>query len=284
MKNTFLIIIALGLAIVAASAGEDSRLMHVYPLYTAEAAAVVSMVESVLGPAAKVIYDKPNGRLLILATAEEHKQVADVLTQVNVAPMNIRIEVTTDESEQQELSSFGVSGDGTVTVDDSGTSVSGTVRPRASQRSGRRGRAVKQTLLLQSGGEAVLHVGEEVPYADWIMQYGVNQGYLPQVVTMREVGALLHVQARVIGDGPLMTLKLTPELTGVSDTGAQSITFTRLSTDITVQDGQTLDIGGLTSNVEFYEKFLMGLDRGGNRRALTIKVTPHIEAPAKPAS
>lgn len=268
-----------------ASADADSRVMQIYPLYTPDAAATISVVESVLGAEGRVIYDKPNVRLLVVATEEQQKNVAEILGQLNVPPANIRIEVAMDESLQEKMLSLGVDTEGQVVIDGGNADVNATVTPHVSNRSSRRGRTMKQSLLLQSGGEAVLHIGEEVPYAEWIVNYGVSQGYFPQYVQMREVGAVLRVQARVIGDGPLISLKLTPEISGMSDSGQQTLQFTRLSTDVTVEDGQTLDLGGLSENSEFFQKFLIGLDRNGSQRALTLKVTPRIErmsgAPSK---
>lgn len=259
---------------------QDGRVMQAYPLYTRDAAALISMVEAVSGTDGRVIYDKPNGRLLVLATADAQVDVADVIRQLNVPPVNVRIEVAVEESKQEQLVAMGVEGGADVVIVEDTVNVDASVRPYAQRRSDRHGRTTRQTLLLQSGGEATLHIGEEVPNADWLVQYGINQGYMMRALELREVGAILRVQARVIGEGPLISLKLTPEITGLADGGKETIQFTRLSTDITVQDGQTVDIGGLTENSEFYSRFLVGMDRNGKRRSLAITVTPRIERPA----
>lgn len=270
------------MAMAMGSVAADNRVMETYPLYTPEVAVVVSVAESVASPGSRVLYDKTGGRLLILATAEDHVRLREVLNGINQPLPNVRIEVSIKESGQQELSSIGVSGEGTVVVTDDDTEVSGTVKPRVQSRAERRSRGVKQTLLLQSGGEAVLRVGEEVPNAEWLTSYGQQQGYAPVIVETREVGAVLRVHARVIGDGPLISLKLTPEFTEIGKDGVQGLIFTRLSTDVTVEDGATISLGGLDENSEFFSRFLIGADREGKRRALTITLTPHIEHPAAP--
>lgn len=278
MKRSFFGVLLFGM-LAATTFAADARRMEVYPLYTSDAASVVSALQMVMGPDAKVIYDKGGVRLLVLAGDSDQQQAKDLLAKLNVPPVNVRVEIAIDESSEQQLSSIGISGGGDVVVTGDGVQASGSVQPRVEDRRKRRKQSNKQTLLLQSGTDAVLHVGQEVPYAEWLVHYGCSQGYAPKAIEMREVGALLRVQARVIGDGPLVSLKLTPELSGLTAEGAQTISFTRLSTDVTLQDGQTINLGGLNENAEFYDKFLVGLDRSGRRRALSISVTPHIEAP-----
>jgi hypothetical protein len=273
-------VVALAVAIPAVAA--DDRVMQPYVLYTPEVATMVSLVESVVSPGSKVLYDKSGGRLLVLAMPEDHARVQEMLKDINQPLANIRIEVSTEEAGQEQLDQIGVSGSGEVVVDSDGARVEGQVTPRADSRRNRRQKDTRQSVLLQSGGEAVLRVGEEVPFAEWLVGYGHNQGYAVQAVETREVGAVLRVQARVIGNGPLISLKLTPEITGMTDGRPGTIQYTRLSTDVTVEDGQTLSLGGLTEHSEFFERFLVGVDREGRRRTLTLTVTPHIERPTAP--
>ncbi len=272
-------VLAAGLLTLAATAETDRRVMQAYPLFTPEVVAMISVAESVLGPGSRVIHDRTNGRLLVLATDDDHARLRETLEAINQPPVNIRIEVAIEEDEREQLTAVGVSGDAEVRVEDDRVEARGRVAPRIQARDDRRRRTMRQTLLLQSGGEAVLHIGEEAPQVEWLVRYGDVHGDAVRVASPRETGALLRVQARVIGDGPLISLKLTPEVTARGEGGPERYRFTRLSTDITVSDGQAIRLGGLEENSEFYRRFLIGIDRQGAQRALTIVLTPRIEAP-----
>jgi len=266
----------------SANAGADDRELEIYPLYSPDAAAIINVVESTIGPSGKVIYDKSGSRLLVLADREAHVDVAAIMKKVNVPPVNVRINLVMRDEGRITDSGFAIRGSGEVVVTPDDTDVNVSVRPEVRSRSTRTGRNTRQSLLIQSGTEGVLKVGAEVPFLHWLTNYGVNRGYIVEHVEMREVGAFLRVQARVIGDGPLISLKLTPELSGLAGEGQQQVKFTHLSTDLTVRDGQTISLGGLEEDSEFYRKFLVGVDSRGNRRELRISVTPTIEAPAAP--
>ena len=262
----------------------DDRVLEVYSLMSPDAGAMVNVVESMLGDEGKVIYDKAGGRLLVLAPPSRQPDVAAALERINIPAPNVRIAVAIKETGQLNESGFSIRGSGEVVVTPDDTDASLTLSPSLHSRSGTRDRNVTQSLLVQSGGDAIIRVGTTVPFLDWIMTYGRHRGVVTGQIDYRDVGAQLRVHARVIGDGPLISLKLTPELSGLTDAGKQTIAFTTMSTDLTVNDGQVVTIGGMNDNSEFYEKFLVGMDRRGNRRELTITATPTIEHLVTPKS
>jgi type II secretory pathway component HofQ len=273
-----MVITAILAGVLAAAHADDARIMEVYPVFTPDAAVLVSTVQAVLGEDAKVIYDRAGGRIMVLATTEEQVRAVEVLSKLNLPPPNIRIDVTINESDRHQLTEFSLDASGGVAVTPESAQAGVRAEGRANRRRDQHRRALRQTLLVQSGGEALLRVGEEVPYVEWLVDYGFRQGYISQHVTMREVGASLRIQARVIGNGPLISLTVTPELAGLSDAGDQRIVYTHLSTHMTIEDGQTVELGGLNENTDFFEHFLVGVDRESSHRALTISATSHIEA------
>jgi hypothetical protein len=256
---------------------EEPRVFRAYPLYTPEATSLVEVARSVLGAGGKVIYDRSGGRLLILATSNGHQQVAAVLKEVNVIPPNVRIDYALGQSGTATRSEAGVSGAGEVVVTPDGTSWKGKVAPHVQHRTAEQTASMRQTLLIQSGGEGVLFIGSEVPFVTWLVQMGRQWGYIEQNVEMRKVGAMLRVQPRVIGNGPLVTIRLTPELSDLSGDARRTVRFVNVATEVTVKDGETISVGGLGQNQEFSEKFLVGVDRGGRQSRLDLTLTPHIE-------
>ena len=272
-----MLLLALLLAARTASAAGDEQTLEVYSLMTPDAAAMISLVESVIGNDGKVIYDKAGSRLLVLTTPALHQRVDRMLDEVNVPAPNVRVDVVIDEAGRMSESGLALRGSGDVTISDEGTDTLFKLHPSVKARSTTHDRSTAQSLLVQSGSEAAIKVGTVVPFEEWIVSYGRHHGYITQHVEMQEVGSQLRVQARVIGDGPLISLKLTPELSGLVEGTRRTIAFTQLSTDLTVRDGQSVSLGGGGENTEFYDKFLVGFDRRGERRELNITVTPRIE-------
>ena len=80
----------------------------------------------------------------------------------------------------------------------------------------------------------------------------------------------------VIGDGPTIRVRLTPELRGLVNGNPYRTKFTTVATEVVVSDGVPFGLGGLKENKDFYSRFLVGVDRSGNRQTLDIELTAHI--------
>ncbi|MBU1692943.1 MAG: type II and III secretion system protein [Verrucomicrobia bacterium] len=272
-----LLIIALLSAVSLASlAQQDQNLFEVYPLGFADGRSAVEMVKAMVGSTGNVSLDEKNRRLLVFTTEEKHNEVANLMRKLNVAPKNVRIDVRFSGTSRRQDTGAGIGASGGMVREEGITRTRIRVSPRIENTTITTSSDVTQTLLVASGREGILRVGESVPYVDWLVDYGLQWGYLQQRISYRDVGSSLIVEPTVIGDGPLVRIRLTPELSGLVDGNVYRTRFARVATEVTVQDGQTFQIGGLDKDSEFYSRFLIGFDRSGNRQALDITLTPHI--------
>ncbi len=80
----------------------------------------------------------------------------------------------------------------------------------------------------------------------------------------------------MLDDGSHIRVKLTPALSGYVDHTLLRSQFARVATEVTVADGQSFSIGGLTKDESFYSKFLVGFDRSGRTQTLDITLTPRV--------
>lgn len=236
---------------------------------------IQEIIAPIIGTAGRSVIVRSRNQLIVLATADQHRQIAALLKDVGVtaAPKNVRIEVTLLDAGQG---------------DDRALAVTGTVswtggRPRRSGGGARteyqtttESSDVRQVLMVGSGRQASLFIGEEVPFLDPVLEYARQWGYVKGGVEIKQVGAKLVVEPTVIGDGPLINLRLTPELSGLVDGKSRDIRLIKATSELTVQDGQTIEWAGLGENKDFYNKFLVGMDRSGRQRSLRISLTPHI--------
>lgn len=264
------------LATLGVSAQPGQSHFEVYDLGFADPSSAVDIVKVIVGPTGSVSLDEANRRLLVVATKEKHAEVASMLRKLNVPPKNVRIEVRFLGASSQQDVGAGIAASGEIVREEGITKTKIKVRPRLENTTLTASSDVTQILLVASGREGLLRVGESIPYPEWFVDYGLQWGILQRRIAWKDVGASLIVEPTVIGDGPMIRIRLTPELSGLVDGNAYQTRFSRVATEVVVQDGQSFQIGGLDKDSEFYSKFLIGFDRSGGQQALNISLTPHI--------
>jgi type II secretory pathway component GspD/PulD (secretin) len=283
MNRAILLCVLLAAGVPAALRAEDNastnqpprRTLQVYTFSFSDPQIIVDEARSIAGTEGRVVYDKDNNRLIVIALPDEHAQISDLVKKFSVPARNIQIQVRiTDAGTTVER---GASADvrGTVVVPRTERSgVSGTIR--VLDQTTNTSRDSTQFLTVMSGGRASITVGEELPFVDWFFDYGVRAGYLQSTTRWRQVGARLAVEPRVVGDGKFIEVKLIPELSYLVDGKSLVTAFVNAATEVTVANGQELRIGGSTGNQEFMSKVLIGFDSAHNRRAVDIILKPTI--------
>ncbi len=269
------ILLAAGMAV----AGGTNRVFKTHALGFTDAATAEPIARGIVSPGGSVVLDAKNNRLLVFATADEHEKLAAMASELSAPPKVVRIEVRHSGGGRQAESgaSLGLSGGapgGGIRLRPTLTHSTTDVRDNT-----------VQTLTVASGRSATLHVGEDVPYAGWLVTQALDWGLVQQVVQWQRVGAFLAVEPTVIGEGPqaLIRVRLTPELSGTVDGNPYRIRYQRAATEVVVAPGQTLQVGGAAQSREFYSRFLIGTARGGAHHAVTIELTPTIVEMAPPA-
>ncbi|MCK5850553.1 MAG: hypothetical protein KAH23_06520 [Kiritimatiellae bacterium] len=259
----------------------EKTFFETYPLRIADSDGIVEVVKAVVGEKGRVIYYKRGNELIVSTSKKEHAEIAVLLEKIHANTIdthkypNIRIDV--DFIENIKTKHHGVNSgfdDGVVVSRKGKTKVKFKPSVRGQSLGGMSN--VRQTIVVRSGRSARIKIGEEVPYYDWLMEFGVNGGVIEQVFEMREVGSSLVVEATLIGDGPLIDVKLVPELSGLVNGQVNRIQYRKLATEVTIRNGSTMTIGGLSKNENFYKHFLAGAERGGLSSGLNVKLTASV--------
>ena len=270
------VILLLCCATFRVCAADASNTFEVYPIGLSDGAAMEQMARAMVGPDGTVTLDAKNQRLLVLATPEQHKKISELVSKTAVSPKNVRIDVEFGGGEIETEKGASVDGNVGVIREEGATHVKWKVRPQVIDRSVDISSSTHQQLLVASGREAKLRVGESVPYQTWLMDYGITHGIIQSQIAWRDVGSFLVVEPTVIGDGPLIRVRVTPELVGTVNGSPLETKFAAAATEVTVSDGETVTIGSDAKNSEFYSRFLIGVSRGGSSRNIRITMTPHI--------
>lgn len=253
--------------------------VETYPLHGSDPAPVLDVVRALMGDDGKVVYDRSGDRLIVVAPADVQRAVSGALKKLATPARNVRLTLTVLDVGRQERRGAGVTGSGRVVITPRGTRGQARITPHLQHQTTDTSSHTAQILMVQSGREGVLKVGKEVPFVSWLIERGRHWGYLQQQVTMQPIGAYLRFSPRIVGDGPMVSIRVTPELTGLVDGRQRSIRYTQAATELTVRSGQSFTIGGLNESNDFYRKFLIGVDRGGNHRSLSISGTASILQP-----
>jgi general secretion pathway protein D len=238
--------------------------------------------EALAGP--RLVIDEPRNALILIGTAQDYQKIRPLLAAMDKAPLEALIEVTVVEIGLDETSDLGVEIAGMTGLADgfkqalgTGTKVlSGGSKGLSLATAGfnyailnrsadtgillnafaqKKRLSVLSTprVLAESGREAKIEVGTEVPIitsqgtTNTIQNAGTT-GIL-QSIEYRKTGVLLTVKP-VVHSGDRIDLGVTQEVSGTLVNTTPGITSPliqnrRVSTQVTLSDGQTVVLGGL---------------------------------------
>jgi general secretion pathway protein D len=220
----------------------------------------------------RIIPDIPNNSLLIYATAAEDDRISAMLDQIDISPVEVRIdatiaEVTLNAALQYGTQFFFKSGDINAVLS-TGTSAALAANFPGFVLSGNGSDAAPLAIsLLQSvtkvdvlsspelmvmdGQPASLQVGASVPYLSQTSQSTLTSNApIVTSINYRDTGVILQVTPHV-GSAGLVTLDVSQEVSAVepnvTTTGINSPTFSEraVTSRIAIADGQTVGLAGL---------------------------------------
>lgn len=254
--------------------------VEVYPLDLRDFETASSIAKSIVSEGGRLVADKARNRLVLYDFPDKQEALKLALAKIQNSTRNIRIQVSFNEQGQEQSSGLGVEGtfrSGNVTVGVPNVLEKGrNARIQAYHTQSTRNSLIRQELLVMSGGQARLQVGSEIPYAEWFWNYGVQNSLWPSTVRWKEVGSKMIVEPYVIGNR--IRVKLTPEFSYLINGQTLATALEKLSTEVIVDNGATIDIGGLpVANREFFDRFLTGYNQQGIRQSLRITLRPTIE-------
>ena len=278
MKVMTVVLVLLMAALMAG--GEETSTVppefKTYPLGYADGSNTIETIKGVVGSDIKVFYDPATRQLLALASSNQHTLIAQLVQQLNLPPRKVRVTVQFKTRGSTIDRNASVNGKARVELDRHGNRSSVIMRPRLEDRRTEVDSAPRQQLLVTSGRQASLFIGENIPHVEWIMDYGYRVHVIEQRFEWQRVGAYLLIEPTIIGDGPMIRVRLTPELSGLVEGNRHRTRFTTASTDVTAVNGVPFSLGGLAEKNDFFSHFLVGMSQSGEQQTLNIEMTATI--------
>jgi len=230
--------------------------------------------------AIRIIPDNDNNSLMIYATAAEDDRISAMLGQIDISPVEVRIDATIAEVDLDSALQYGTQfffkSGGINAVLSQGTSSALDASFPGFVLSGHNSDGAPLAIsLLQSvtkvnvlsspelmvldGQPASLQVGDLVPYLSQTSQSTITStSEVINSIDYRETGVILQVTPHVGSDG-LVTLDVAQEVSSVlaatTTSGIDSPTFSEraVTSRVAIQDGQTIGLAGLISDSDSHQ-------------------------------
>lgn len=268
--------LSLVVLLLSGTACAQETALKVYPVHYTDPAAAVEIITMMMPSTNGLSIQAVDRKLAVRGTPVQLATVEMMLRELDKPPKNVQINVEFASTGQTSSREAGIRPKGPIIIRDG--EVHGSLEGRLSNQRTTSSENVTQMLVAMDGRSATLRVGERVPYLAWLTEYGCRHGYIREVrIEWLDVGSFLAVYPEIIGDGPMIRIRLIPELSGrLKDGTEQTIQFTEVATEVVARDGQTVSIGGFTKDQDFYSKFMVGGSKGGESSIIDITLTPQI--------
>jgi general secretion pathway protein D len=283
--------------------------------------------EALVAETTRIFPDEVTNSLIILATPDDYELISETIQKIDVVPRQVVIEGIIARVDLIDNLSFGFSwsflsdvriGDvvdlaGNFALGSDfaissgqtftfvGVDPSGIVRAKltAALQESKARILASPYILVSDNREARIQVGQQVPLATSTTTTPIG-GTIPtntstSTVQYKDIGIILRVKPQV-NDGGLVSLEITQEVSNLGDNVSvggvdfASINKTEATTNLVVQDGQTILIGGLIredtvkgktgipflSNIPIIGNLFSSVRDNTTRNELVILLTPHV--------
>ena len=173
-------------------------------------------------------------------------------------PQNRRqVKVVVESQQSDKQNQQAVQGSGSVIVRRGNVQPSG--RLAAGDRQTIAQRSTSIFTVVQDGGESILSVATQVPYSQtaYYYNYAIGSGYIQSQIVFTNVGTSLRVNAAILPDNQIR-VRLTPRISYFSAERSGAIDFTEATTELIVPSGQSVSLGGSTTNVHEVTRHILG--------------------------
>ncbi|MEA2011473.1 MAG: hypothetical protein U9O87_00075 [Verrucomicrobiota bacterium] len=236
----------------------------------------IALATPLLSPEGKVNYVDTRQMLVVYDYSENIEKIAEMITQTDIAPVNIFVDVAFNETINTSNQELGIEPqDIKLKISKkNGIIPSGSLKARLINSKLDTSSLNKISLLTIENREARIWVGKTVPHLEWFFEYGWRHHYWKMNTVWQDIGVSLWIKPKITGK--YIDIEVYPKLTIEGNT-KNIVQIKELTTHLRVLDGQSVKIGGLNKKQqEFYSK-LFGFGKKRNSSVLNITLTPKIQ-------
>lgn len=214
-----------------------------------------------------------NNQLILRAQPERMREIEALIEKLDAARVNRRITVSNSLQQDSQSSTFDASGtvrSGNVTISNSRRTQNTGGRLIVERNTSSTRQTGNQFINVLDGERAFISSGQIVPFTqEWV---SITRRYvqIERFTDWREVTTGFAVRPRTIGNQ--VELEITPRISSMNQQGF--IDFNELSTIVSLNIGEWLDIGGTMQNKDEISRKILGSQSVSNSQnsRLLIKV------------
>lgn len=232
-----LVLVFFIISLIPAAYGQSGRLeMRKFPVRSFDPESLIAVVQKLNSSDGEVVYDKRTHSLIVLDTPQNLERIAEVIGQLQEDTKQVQIEVTVAEVSEAFLQDAGIRSTQVIIPRGQFVSVLSLIQDRGDAHI--RSRSTVRTV---SNHPASIQVTRDTLIPAEVVRY--SDGTTVVVPERKPVGSILEVLPRV-NDDSTITLSVQPSFSTLDD--SSSVPLDRsLSTQVLVNDGDTVLIGGL---------------------------------------
>lgn len=249
------------------------------PLKTATFEEVEPVLSPLLSSTGRLAHTTVRNAIMVYDNPANIRMIEETMAQFDPTPENIRVWVEFDE----DTTSRGVSADastpGIVIRRKRGgeTRVEGEVRITGGTHMSRSDSNTRQFLMTTNNRPATLWVGKTVANPVWVFEYGFGRGWWSNDIIYNNIGASLRIRPRIVGNNNI-AIEVYPRIT-MEGPNPLSVKAKELSTQVTVANGGTIQLGGMDQEKREAYLRLFGVGRLFTGRRLNITLGADIVPP-----
>jgi hypothetical protein len=118
----------------------------------------------------------------------------------------------------------------------------------------------RQSVTLERGGQGMIRVGREIPFAGWFHRYGTRCGLLEAGTEWREVESALEVEAWSHAADGTVRLSIAPEFSYLAGRTRRIVSFPGERVEIALTPGAEVRFAPTPALEAFYSRLLSGYD------------------------
>jgi len=193
-----------------------------------------------------------------------------VATAQSLGPKQVRVAIDFRQSAAEERT--GLDGGGGLVITERRRGGFGSLG--ADSRSSRTTHTSGIFTIVQDGGDSSLRIATRVPYEDvrFYRDYASGAGYLSRGVAFESAGTSLHVHADVLPENRIR-LRLVPTVSYFSPDGSGAIELTDASTELVVESGRPVMIGGGTTQSQQVLRRILGYGSRSRESETSVTLT-----------
>ena len=209
--------------------------IQIFTLSNRPVSATIDLVKALLQPGESVWPEERLQRLIVKADPARLKEVEQLLQQIDIAAPQVWLKVLQVGSRPYAAGAAGV-----------GLGPGGKIHAGAQQTQVNHTTSSSQMLLVMSGEQGSITVGQDIPVVQPFWQFVHGLGLIQPGVVFQRVSTGFAVEPTVIGSN--IRVKITPWMSYQSPQGNGRVEFSEASTAVTIKDGETLTISQGSGN------------------------------------